>query len=41
MPLNSVEVNKEKQESAIEFLESLEDDEDVQSVYSNINLGDN
>ena len=41
MPLNSVEVNKEKQESAIEFLESLEDDEDVQSVYSNVNFVNN
>ena len=41
MPLNNVKVDKEKQENAIVFLESLEDDDDVQSVYSNINLGDN
>jgi transcriptional/translational regulatory protein YebC/TACO1 len=28
-------------EAAIEFLEILEDDEDVQNVYSNINFGNN
>jgi YebC/PmpR family DNA-binding regulatory protein len=41
VPLNNVEVKKEKVESAIEFLETLEDDDDVQSVYSNINFGSN
>ena len=41
MPLNNVKVDKEKQENAIVFLERLEDDDDVQSVYSNINHGDN
>ena len=39
MPLNSVEVTKDREESAIEFLETLEDDDDVQNVYSNINFG--
>jgi len=39
--LNSVNVSKEKIEGAIEFLETLEDDDDVQNVYSNINLGKN
>ena len=38
VPLNSVDVEKDKVEAAIEFLEALEDDDDVQSVYSNINL---
>ena len=38
VPLNSVDVEKDKVEAAIEFLESLEDDDDVQSVYSNINF---
>ena len=38
VPLNSVDVEKDKVESAIEFLETLEDDDDVQSVYSNINF---
>ena len=41
VPLNSVNVEKEKEDSAINFLESLEDDEDVQSVYSNINFVNN
>ena len=38
VPLNSVDVEKDKVEAAIEFLEALEDDDDVQSVYSNINF---
>ena len=39
--LNSVNVEKDKVDSAIEFLETLEDDDDVQSVYSNINFEKN
>ncbi|MDB9745387.1 YebC/PmpR family DNA-binding transcriptional regulator [Candidatus Pelagibacter sp.] len=38
VPLKSVDVEKDKIDSAIEFLETLEDDDDVQNVYSNINL---
>ena len=41
VPLNSVDVAKDKVEAAIEFLETLEDDDDVQNVYSNINFGNN
>ena len=41
IPLNNVKVDKDKEEAAIEFLETLEDDEDVQNVYSNINFGNN
>tara|TARA_B100001142_G_scaffold246869_1_gene246545 strand:- start:4393 stop:5118 length:726 start_codon:yes stop_codon:yes gene_type:complete len=41
IPLNSVNVLKESQESAIEFLANLEEDDDVQNVYSNINLESN
>jgi len=41
VPLNSVEVTKDRIENAIEFLETLEDDDDVQSVYSNIKFGNN
>ena len=41
VPLNSVNVAKEREEIAIEFLETLEDDDDVQNVYSNINFGNN
>jgi len=41
VPLNSVDVAKNKVEAAIEFLETLEDDDDVQNVYSNINFENN
>jgi YebC/PmpR family DNA-binding regulatory protein len=41
VPLNSVNVEKDREDSAISFLESLEDDEDVQSVYSNVNFVNN
>ena len=41
VPLNSVEVAKDRVEAAIEFLETLEDDDDVQNVYSNINFKNN
>ena len=39
VPLNSVNVEKDRVNSAIEFLETLEDDDDVQNVYSNIDFG--
>ena len=35
-PLNSVEVSKDRAETATEFLEALENDDDVQSVYTNL-----
>ena len=41
VPLKSVDVEKDKIDSVIEFLETLEDDDDVQNVYSNINLKNN
>ena len=41
VPLNSVIVAKDRVETAINFLETLEDDDDIQNVYSNINFGDN
>ena len=41
VPLKCVDVEKDKIVSAIEFLETLEDDDDVQNVYSNINLKNN
>ena len=41
VPLNNVEINKENKDNIIEFLENLEDDDDVQNVYSNVNLGAN
>ena len=39
--LNSANVNKDKQETIIEFFESLEDDDDVQNVFSNVNFQNN
>ena len=35
IPLNSVEINDDNKENAIKFLETLEEDEDVQNVYTN------
>ena len=39
--LNNANVVKDKQENVIEFLESLEDDDDVQNVFSNANFENN
>ena len=39
--LNSKNLNKDKQETVIEFLESLEDDDDVQNVFSNVKFQNN
>ena len=35
VPLNSVKISKEKNEVLINFFELLEDNDDVQNVYSN------
>ena len=35
-PLNSVEVSEDRAETVTEFLEALENDDDVQSVYTNL-----
>jgi len=40
-PLNSVVVSKDKIEVATEFLETLENDDDVQNIYTNLNFGNN
>ena len=39
VPLNSVEITKHNKDTVIDFLEALEEDDDVQNVYSNANLG--
>ena len=39
VPLNSVNITNDRKEGVIEFLESIEDDDDVQNVYSNVKLG--
>ena len=35
MPLNAVEISEEKKKELISFFEILEDDDDVQNIYSN------
>ena len=40
VPLNYIEIKKEKKNNIIEFLEILEEDDDVQYVFSNVNLGE-
>ena len=35
IPLNNIKVTKEKNDDLINFFESLEDDDDVQNIYSN------
>ena len=41
IPLNSVNIDKDKEESVIQFLETLEDDDDVQNIFSNVKFGKN
>ena len=35
MPLNNVKISKERNEYLINFFDTLEEDDDVQNVYSN------
>ena len=39
IPLNSVEISKEKNNDLINFFDTLEDDDDVQNIYSNVQFG--
>ena len=41
IPLNSVEVKQDQIETATQFLENLEDDDDVQNVFTNLKYGVN
>ena len=41
IPINNVEVNGEQIENATQFLETLESDDDVQHVYTNLKFGSN
>ena len=36
LALNSIKVKSEKKQEVIDFLETLEEDDDVQSVYTNV-----
>ena len=38
IPINSVVIRNEKKDEVIEFLDSLENDDDVQNVFSNLNF---
>tara|TARA_B100001121_G_C18235901_1_gene410411 strand:- start:14 stop:562 length:549 start_codon:yes stop_codon:yes gene_type:complete len=40
VPLNAVEISDEKKEELIKFFETLEDDDDVQNIYSNVKFSD-
>ena len=41
LPINKISLNKEKTKSVINFLKALEDDEDVQYVYANLEIDSN
>ena len=41
IPVNKISLNKEKTKSMVNFLETLEDDDDVQNVYANLEINDN
>ena len=36
IPLNNVKISKEKYEDLINFFETLEEDDDVQNIYTNV-----
>ncbi len=38
VPLNSINITNDRRDDVIEFLETIEDDDDVQNVYSNVQL---
>ena len=41
VPLNSVEISKNQLETTSEFLETLDNDEDVQNIYTNLKIRNN
>ena len=41
LPINKISLDKEKTKSVLNFLEKLEDDEDVQHVYANLEIDNN
>ena len=38
LPINKISLNKEKTKSVLNFLEILEDDDDIQHVYTNLEI---
>jgi len=41
LPINKISLDKEKTKSLISFLETLEQDDDVQHVYANLSIDNN
>ena len=41
IPINKILLDKEKTKTVIDFLDTLEDDEDVQHVYANLEADSN
>ena len=41
VPINNVNIKEGMKETVIEFLETLENDDDVQNIFSNVNIGEN
>ena len=41
IPINSIKIFGEEIEIAMQFLENLEDDDDVQNIYTNLKIGNN
>ena len=41
IPINNVKISDEKQEKLTEFFETLEDDDDVQNIFSNVEIRNN
>ncbi len=41
IPINNVKISDEKKEKLIEFFETLEDDDDVQNIFSNVEIRNN
>ena len=41
IPLNSVKLSEDQQEKLIDFFDTLEDNDDVQNIFSNVELRNN
>ena len=41
IPLTSVQISKQKEENLLEFFEALADDDDVQNIFSNLEIKNN
>ena len=41
MPINKISLNEEKVKFVLDFLEKLEDEDDVQHVYANLKIDNN